>query len=655
MALQSGHEVCGLVRPVSADKVPAGVQRVLGVLPYDIPRSAMDGCSAIIHLAAITTSDRASEAKAVNQISTDILLRMAENENAAFIFVSTQSAHGGNPSAYAVTKRNSEELVRNSALEWTIVRPGLVYGPGFHGLYARMRATVTKMPIMPLLGGGKAIVQPIHVDDLCKALLTIIENPESFSKSELNVGDPKGLSLKDFVSGIARAQSRKLRSLNIPLGPVKLAVAAGEKLRLPLPISMDNLRGLETVQRMDTQKSLDRLHLKLRDLDNGLVESEKPVLAMADDRLPVLLIGAGKIGIVHSLQLLHNSKVRLAGVVEPSNKAVALYKSMGFKGPYYSSLEDALQDKVKPIAAVIATPAFTHVDIAEKCLDEGLHILVEKPLAVSFSQAEEWRALAQRYKGQVIHAGYMAAQFPHLLLAYHAARMNSFGHIYKARAVALQTHITSPEPVRWEMLKEKSGGGAMINFGCHVASILFRLLGWPDSPVTGYQWPIYSTQVEDALAAKFSIKATQCSLLVSWSVPDYARPYNLVELECEHGTIRVENSAVYIIQDGVTTEMKTQLDYDLEFNMAPDYTGGGFTMEHEAFVGEVKSRQSLEPQERYKPRFMPPVEMAEALRLENWIFELYETLKSEKPTQDQIVQLGIDQELGGHVTRAGHP
>src|SRR5690606_26601993 len=88
--------------------------------------------------------------------------------------------------------------------------------------------------------------------------------------------------------------------------------------------------------------------------------------------------------------------------------------------------------------------------------------------------------------------------------------------------------------------------------------------------------------------------------------------------------------------------LETQLDHSLSFNMSPDYTGGGFTLEHEAFTGSIKAVQAGKSAAGYKPAFMPPVEMAEALRLESWVRELYEHLPFQKPTAEMAEALGVD-------------
>lgn len=653
MALDQGYTIDALVRPQSAGKIPAGAHRVIGTLPYDLPAEAIGRADAVVHLAAITTADRASESVSVNEIGMEFLLRLAAESRPRILFVSTQSAHGNNPSAYATTKRASEEMLRQSGCDYAIVRPGLVYGSGETGLYARMRAAVRKIPVLPMIGGGKALVQPIHVDDLCTALLTIVEQFDDFAGSELCLGDEAGLTLKAFMRKVAQADGRRGVQVSVPIAPIKAGVAVAEGLRLPSPISMDNLRGLETVERMDTAPSHSRLGLKLRDLDEGLSEAAQPAATVVDDRIPMLLVGAGKISIVHGLQLRYSANARLAGVVEPSEKARSLYKSMGFNAPFYDTLDEALAGSDAPRAAILATPADTHIAIAEKCLSAGLHVFSEKPLSVSDRGELKWRDLRVAHPQNVIHSGYMAAQFPHLLTAFHIARMNKLGHINRARLVALQTHITASEPVRWEMLKARSGGGVLINFGCHVASMLFRLIGWPDTDARGWQWPIYSSEVEDALVARFNIRATKCTLVTSWSVPGYARPYSLVELECERGTLRVENATVSVIQDGSINLLETQLDSPLAFNMAPDYTGGGFFAEHQSFIMAVQqAEQNLDSGGR-PADYMPPVEMPEALRLENWIRSLYSTLPDEKPSFKDLCEMGVDDDTARLLLAAG--
>lgn len=653
LALERGHSVMALVRPASAGRVPAGVQRVMGSLPYDVPERHLQGCDVIVHLAAITTADRATESTAVNASGTEYLVALAQRCSAKLLFMSTQSAHGGNASAYATTKREGEQTLRSSGIEYAIVRPGLVYGPGDAGLYGRMRAAVRKMPLLPLLGGGKALVQPIHVDDLCAGLLTIVENFDEFRGAELMLGDAVGLSLKEFLAAVARADQRPVRQVTVPVAPLKAAVGAAEKLRLPSPISSDNLRGLETVQRMDTAESLSRLNLNLRPLDEGLAESAAPVEPAKDTRIPVMLVGAGKIGIVHALQLRHSPDMKLACVVDPAEKSWKLYRSMGFQTRFFPDLKAALAAQPELRGAILATPANTHMELAEKCLEAGLHVFTEKPASISDGNEDRWRELHDRFPRLVIHTGYMGAQFPHLYTAFQVLRSQKLGRILRARVVALQTHITAREPVRWEMLRGKSGGGALINFGCHGASMVFRLMGWPDGSIQGWQWPIYSSEVEDAVVARFTVRGAPCTLVVSWSVPGYARPFNLVEVECEQGSVRVENGSVSVIREETTVLFDTQLDYPLNFNMAPDYTGGGFTLEHEAFAAAVRTAEAGKAWAARPTEAMPAVELPEALRLENWIRHVYGALPMEKPSPAQLRAMGVADHLTDLLLNAG--
>src|SRR5205823_3700668 len=126
-------------------------------------------------------------------------------------------------------------------------------------------------------------------------------------KRILQVGHPQGVSLAEFLQAIALArEGRRKITLPVPLWPVEMAVGVAEGLGLPLPISSTNLKGLKIVERMDTQADMARLHLPVRSLDEMLgaeAESVAPSLTLRDRAVRAVLVGAGRIGLVHAVTL----------------------------------------------------------------------------------------------------------------------------------------------------------------------------------------------------------------------------------------------------------------------------------------------------------------------------------------------------------------
>ncbi len=646
-----GHEVVAVVRPRCGNvRYPLG-EIICAQLPYGIPPRAFERVEVIIHCAGTTTGQGEAESLAVNVETTRVFAETARElpNFRRFIYVSSQSAHEKAVSVYGRTKRLGEEVLRGANVPWVILRPGLVFGPGTEGLFARMRRTVDRLPILPLLGGGKALVQPVEVEDLCTAIARCLDLPtdENF---EFNIGEPEPMTLAEFLGAMARARRGKTcRTVAVPLAPLEAMVRLAEICRVKLPISRDNIEGMKTVQRMETRPSLERLGLTLTPFSEAMVRAANNLedTALVQRPLRILLVGAGKIGIVHALDLRYRPQGALVGLVDKNPKAARLYHQMGFTLPVFADLRQAIA-ALKPDAAILATPASTHLELLRQCLDAGLHVLIEKPLMVSPSQRDEYLRLADNMGNRVVHVGYMAAQFPQLDVVRSWLREEKIGKIRGIWATALQYHIMAPQPVRWEMRKALAGGGVLTNFACHSLAILFRLIGIP-SLASAHLWKIHSQEVEDAADLQLSFGDIPGRLVTSWSAKGYARPVMRIVFEGEKGTITITYGGAELKCARGDTVTVTQGDFDVGFNPSPDYTGAAFACEHENFLAAIiHSTQSSGNVE--KPFSQTPVELHEALRLEEFIHNVYEhtPLGTTPPSQKASVaskRSAYDEEL----------
>lgn len=622
----AGHRVVAVVRPrIGECRYPPG-EIFFAQLPYGIPAKAFEGVECIVHCAGATTGQSLAEAVALHVETTRVLAAWVRDLPSCrrLIYLSSQSAHERAVSVYGRTKRQGEEVLRTSGVPYVIVRPGLVIGPGSEGLFARMRRTVDRLPVLPLLGGGRALVQPIDVHDLCVALEACLSLPEGES-FEFNLGEPEPLTLAEFLKRLSALRyGRPKRAVHIPLAPLRWVIRTAELLRVPTPISKDNLEGMQVVQKMETHESLQRLGIRLTPLDEALKQAatQDSDSACAHRPVRVILVGAGKIGVVHALDLAQRPGLALVGLVDESPKASKLYHHMGFRVPVFRHIEQAAE-ACRPDAAIIATPAFTHAALSAQCLRSGLHVLVEKPLLVSPAQADEYRQLVLAHPDKVFHVGYMAAQFPQLDTVAEWLAEDRIGPVRSVRGWSLQSHITSPEVSRWETRKALAGGGVLVNFGCHALSILFRL--FPDVQLEQARlWRIHSTEVEDAADIRLRLGTVPSRLVSSWSAIGYARPEMRLEIEGERGEIVLTNVGAALKIPGMPASIVTQRDFDVGFNPAPDYTGAAFACEHENFLTAIRRIQQPEPDTTdARALARRAVSVDEALRLESFIHHLY--------------------------------
>jgi len=114
------------------------------------------------------------------------------------------------------------------------------------------------------------------------------------------------------------------------------------------------------------------------------------------------VIGAGHMGRLHAQKLAAIEGASLVGIADP-DVARAQEVAAQFNTPAFSSFEEIFG---KADAVVIAAPTDRHHEIARACLERGLHVLVEKPIAQTLREADELIVLARK-NGKVLQVGHV--------------------------------------------------------------------------------------------------------------------------------------------------------------------------------------------------------------------------------------------------------
>ena len=137
-------------------------------------------------------------------------------------------------SQYGGSKARSEDLVQGSGLDWVIVRPPAVYGPGDKETLELFRMAKAGLILLP----PKGRLSLIHVDDLARLLVVLAENqvPEK-EVIEPDDGRPGGWTHREFAAELGRAVGRKAVALATPrpllrLGAVVDRLVRGDKAKL---------------------------------------------------------------------------------------------------------------------------------------------------------------------------------------------------------------------------------------------------------------------------------------------------------------------------------------------------------------------------------------------------------------------------------------
>ena len=229
-ALVAGHEVKALTRREQVAR--AGVEWVAGSLEErDSLKQLVDGADVVIHVAGvINAADKAGFDKGNVHGTLAMLAAATAGGVRRFVHVSSLAAREPKLSLYGASKAQAEELVHNSGLDWAIVRPPAVYGPGDKETLELFRMAKLGLMLMPPRGH----LSLIHVGDLAQLLLALAAaTAPSNLLIEADDGKPGGWTHREFAKALGRAVGTRPRIVSSPGILLRLAARADQLLRGP--------------------------------------------------------------------------------------------------------------------------------------------------------------------------------------------------------------------------------------------------------------------------------------------------------------------------------------------------------------------------------------------------------------------------------------
>jgi NADH dehydrogenase len=208
--------------------------------------SYLESSDTVVHLAATTGKTRREEYLRVNAAGTRYLLAECKPRGVKnFLYVSSIAVKYGDKSHYdyAQSKQQGEEAVAQSGLHYTIVRPTIVLGkesPGWQAL-----SKLARLPLVVVFGDGRARIQPVDINDLADALVTILEE-QRFSNETLDLGGPDVVSIEEFLQQVHRRYYRgQAKAIHLPVKPLASLLAFTDRY-LPwlMPLNAGQLSAL---------------------------------------------------------------------------------------------------------------------------------------------------------------------------------------------------------------------------------------------------------------------------------------------------------------------------------------------------------------------------------------------------------------------------
>ncbi len=233
-AIDAGWSVKALTRRPQPERT--GIIWVKGTLEdNDALQMLCTNVDTVIHIAGVTNTPLRSGFVAGNVTGTEAMITAATVAGVKrFIHVSSLSAREPELSDYGWSKLAGERRVMDSALDWTVVRPPGVFGPGDVDHLDLFKAA--KLGIVPLPPKGR--ISEIYVRDLAHLLIALIKAPETIhQRYDVDDGKPGGWSHAEFARAIADALGKTALPVHLPSTIVKLGakidrLVRGDKAKL---------------------------------------------------------------------------------------------------------------------------------------------------------------------------------------------------------------------------------------------------------------------------------------------------------------------------------------------------------------------------------------------------------------------------------------
>ncbi len=242
-ALHSSHRIVAIVRNLDKrdfSRYPGvEVRHVADISKVGDLAASLKGCEAIVNTGYIWFAEFILQAVLESQAPVRHI-----------VFTGSTGIFTRLPSASAERKRKAEAFIQEHyRLPWTIIRPTMIYGHKDDRNISRLVQAVARYPVMPLIGKGSSLIQPVLIHDLVKAYGTALLNTRYYNKA-YNIGGSKAYSNRELIACAATSVGRPARLIALPAALVRSGVAVLSMLGLS-PISK------EQAQRFQEDKDVD--------------------------------------------------------------------------------------------------------------------------------------------------------------------------------------------------------------------------------------------------------------------------------------------------------------------------------------------------------------------------------------------------------------
>jgi len=185
------------------------------------------------------------------------------------VFISTTAIFTSLNARSKVVRLAAEECVRTSALQQTIIRPTMIYGTSRDRNMARLIRFLRRSPVIPIVGSGRNLQQPVHVRDVAFAVLAAMQSDAAIGRA-YNIAGAAPLTFLEVIDTITRLLGRKVMKLRLPAAPILATLGLTERLGIRLPAKREQILRLNENKAFDCSDAGRDLHYAPLSFEEGI-------------------------------------------------------------------------------------------------------------------------------------------------------------------------------------------------------------------------------------------------------------------------------------------------------------------------------------------------------------------------------------------------
>ena len=202
-------------------------------------QEALDGMDALVNIASLGFGH-----------APEIVSTVRRTGIKRCLFISTTAIFTHLNAASKSVRIAAERAIAESGLDYTILRPTMIYGSSRDRNICRLIRYLDKFPIIPIFGDGNNLQHPVYVGDVAQAITRALLSQVTRGKS-YNIAGANPLTFNEMIDTVSALLGRKINKIHLPVKPVALWLSFMEKAGVTSPIKK------EQVLRLNEDKSFD--------------------------------------------------------------------------------------------------------------------------------------------------------------------------------------------------------------------------------------------------------------------------------------------------------------------------------------------------------------------------------------------------------------